>query len=98
MVPMVNTAEEARNIVKWCKFPPMGVRGQGSPFSAFASGLTTPEYVKTANQNILTIVQIETPEAVKNAAEIAAVEGVGEWALALLRSELLPLPHSLKES
>jgi 4-hydroxy-2-oxoheptanedioate aldolase len=78
MVPMVNTAQEARDIVKWCKFPPMGVRGQGSPFSAFASGLTTPEYVQGANKNILTIVQIETPEAVKNAGEIAAVEGVGE--------------------
>ncbi|OXB40162.1 2,4-dihydroxyhept-2-ene-1,7-dioic acid aldolase [Cryptococcus neoformans] len=76
MVPMVNTPEDARNIVKWSKFPPMGVRGQGSSFSAMASGLTTHQYVSLANKTILTIVQIETPEAVSNAEEIASIEGV----------------------
>jgi len=76
MVPMVNTVEDARNVVKWSKFPPMGVRGQGSSFSAMASGVTTEEYVKIANDTLLTIVQIETPEAVSNVEEIAAVPGV----------------------
>lgn len=76
MVPMVNTPEDARNIVKWSKFPPMGVRGQGSSFSAMASGLTTHQYVSLANKTILTIVQIETPEAVSNAEKIASIEGV----------------------
>jgi 4-hydroxy-2-oxoheptanedioate aldolase len=41
-----------------------------------ASGITTSEYVKVANKTILTLVQIETPEAVANADAIAAVEGV----------------------
>jgi 4-hydroxy-2-oxoheptanedioate aldolase len=73
---MVNTAEQAEQIVKWSKFPPMGVRGQGSSFCAMASGVTLAEYVKIANQTILTAVQIETPEACKNADAIAAVPGV----------------------
>jgi 4-hydroxy-2-oxoheptanedioate aldolase len=76
MIPMVNTVSDAENIVKWSKFPPMGVRGQGSSFSAMASGLSLAEYVKTANETLLTIVQIETPEAIRNAEAIAAVPGV----------------------
>lgn len=73
---MVNTAEQAEQIVKWSKFPPMGVRGQGSSFCAMASGISTAEYVKVANQTILTIVQIETPEAIANVDAIAAIPGV----------------------
>lgn len=76
MIPMVNTVSDAENIVKWSKFPPMGVRGQGSSFSAMASGLSLAEYVKVANETLLTIVQIETPEAIRNAEAIAAVPGV----------------------
>lgn len=75
---MVNTAAEAEFIVKASKFPPLGVRGQGSPFSSWASSLATPDYVKAANESLLTIVQIETEEAVKNVDAIAAVPGVGE--------------------
>lgn len=76
MVPMVNTVNDAQNVVRWSKFPPMGVRGQGSSFSAMASGVSTADYVKIANETLLTIVQIETPEAVQNADAIAAVPGV----------------------
>ncbi|ODO01984.1 2,4-dihydroxyhept-2-ene-1,7-dioic acid aldolase [Cryptococcus wingfieldii CBS 7118] len=67
MVPMINTAEEAAEVVKFSKFPPQGLRGQG---------LTLPEYMKSANETILTIVQIETSEGVKNVDAIAAVPGV----------------------
>jgi 4-hydroxy-2-oxoheptanedioate aldolase len=77
MVPMINTASEARAVVQASKFPPMGTRGQGSPFSAMALGLTTPQYLKVANETVLTIVQIETLEGLKNVEEIAQVEGVG---------------------
>jgi 4-hydroxy-2-oxoheptanedioate aldolase len=76
MVPMVNTVQDAENIVRWSKFPPMGVRGQGSSFSSMASGLSLADYVKVANGTLLTIVQIETPEAIRNAEAIAAVPGV----------------------
>lgn len=76
MVPMVNTASIARDIVQWSKFPPMGARGQGSSFSAMASGLSLPEYIRNANRTLITAVQIETPEAVENVDEIAAVEGI----------------------
>jgi 4-hydroxy-2-oxoheptanedioate aldolase len=79
MVPMVNTAEEAKYVVQCAKFPPIGIRGQGSPFASWTNSLSVPEYVKSANANLLTIVQIETVQAVKNVDSIVNVEGVGEF-------------------
>ena len=78
MVPMINTAEEAAAVVTYSKFPPQGLRGQGSAFPAIGHGLTTPDYMKSANQTLLTIVQIETQQGVENVDAIAAVPGVGE--------------------
>lgn len=76
MVPQVNNAEEAQQVVQSSKFPPQGVRGQGSAFPAIAHGLTIPEYMLSANQTILTMVQIETRAGVENVDAIAAVPGV----------------------
>lgn len=77
MVPQINTAEEAASIVRMSKFPPVGTRGQGTPFAAINFGLTIPEYVKQANDSIVIMIQIETPDGLKNVEEIAAVPGVG---------------------
>lgn len=79
MVPTINTAAEARSVVSLAKFPPVGVRGQGSPFACLEHGLATPsEYVAKANDNLLTMVQIETAAGVENVDDICQVEGVGE--------------------
>lgn len=76
---MVNTAEQARSVVKLGKFPPVGVRGQGSPFARMEHGFKSPsEYIAAANKNVITMVQIETAEAVENVDEIVQVDGVGE--------------------
>ncbi|GAB1198529.1 Pyruvate/Phosphoenolpyruvate kinase-like domain-containing protein [Aspergillus pseudonomiae] len=76
MVPQINNAEEAQQIVASSKFPPQGVRGQGSAFPAIGHGLTTPEYMISANETILTMIQIETREGVENVDAICAVPGV----------------------
>lgn len=76
MVPQINNAEEAAQIVQSSKFPPQGVRGQGSAFPAIGHGLTTPEYMKTADQTIVTMIQIETRAGVENVDAICAVPGV----------------------
>lgn len=73
---MINTAAEAQAVVSASKFPPQGLRGQGSFFPAIGHGLTTPEYMASANQTLLTMVQIETRDGVANVEEIAAVDGV----------------------
>ncbi|KAK2612295.1 hypothetical protein QQS21_001721 [Conoideocrella luteorostrata] len=76
MVPQINNAEEAKQIVQSAKFPPQGARGQGSAFPVIGHGLTTPEYMKSANETILTMIQIETRAGVENVDAICAVPGV----------------------
>lgn len=80
MVPLINNAAEAAQVVSFSKFPPMGIRGFGSPFPMGTFGpphtLTSTDYLQQANDSTLIILQIETKEAFKNVREIAAVEGV----------------------
>lgn len=75
MVPMVETAEEAQQIVDAIRYPPEGTRGiAGSRATNY--GLDFEEYVKNANGSITAIAQIETKRALDNVAEIAAVDGI----------------------
>jgi 4-hydroxy-2-oxoheptanedioate aldolase len=75
---MVNTAAEARSVLSFAKFPPIGIRGQGSAFPGFEFGFSTPsEYVANANESVLTMVQIESVQGLQNVEEICQVEGVG---------------------
>ncbi|WRT70967.1 uncharacterized protein IL334_007966 [Kwoniella shivajii] len=76
MVPQINTAAEAELVVKYSKFPPYGLRGQGSPFPGLAHGITIPQYMKSANETLLTCIQIETREGLENVDAICAVDGV----------------------
>ncbi|KAM0721477.1 hypothetical protein Q7P37_002401 [Cladosporium fusiforme] len=76
IVPQINTAEEAESIVSYAKFPPQGLRGQGSAFASIAHNVDTPTYVKTANETLITCLQIETKAGVENVDAICAVPGI----------------------
>ncbi|THH16614.1 hypothetical protein EW146_g4065 [Bondarzewia mesenterica] len=76
IVPMVGTAEKAKEVVADCRFPPVGRRGFGSPICPIIWGVDAMQYFNSANDSILVIVQIETPEGVANAEAIAAVSGI----------------------
>lgn len=75
MIPLVNTAEEARAAVAACRYPPQGGRGFAGDIRASRYG-TTPGYAETAHENLTLMLQIEDPVGVENAAEIAEVDGV----------------------
>ena len=67
VVPLLETAEDAKKLVRSAKFPPVGNRGFGSPFPMERFGnVTMTEYLRQANDSLLTIVQIETKEALEN--------------------------------
>lgn len=70
------TADDARQLVKTAKFPPLGIRGFGSPYAPPVFDVTSTEYLQQANDSLVTIVQIETKEALQNVDEIAKVPGV----------------------
>lgn len=77
MVPMVNTAEEAAEIVRWCKYPPEGVRGAAFGFAHDDYEPGSPlEKMKAANARVLVMPQIETKEGLENVESILAVPGV----------------------
>ena len=76
MVPYVNTAEEAEHAAKCTRFSPGGLRGIAQSTRAAQFALNFTDYYAEADDNVLTVVQIETPEAVSNVDEIAAVDGV----------------------
>ncbi|UTW01896.1 4-hydroxy-2-oxoheptanedioate aldolase [Amphritea atlantica] len=76
LVPMCDTAEQARELVKAVKYPPQGIRGLGSSLARAANWNRIPGYLQKANDEICLIVQAETVTAMANLEEIAAVEGV----------------------
>jgi 2-keto-3-deoxy-L-rhamnonate aldolase RhmA len=76
MVPYVSTPAEARAAVQAMRYPPRGVRGVAKLTRASAFGARFDEYFAHAHEWLVTLVQIETEEAVRNVAEIAAVDGV----------------------
>lgn len=73
IVPMVNTADEARSAVAACRYAPVGARSMGPVGVSARAGR---EYFGTANENVLCIPMIETKQAVQNVDEIAAVPGI----------------------
>lgn len=81
LVPMVSTAADARAAVRAARYPGgdgerEGVRGIGSALARSSRWGRIAGYVQGADAHVSVTVQIETAEAVANAAEIAAVEGV----------------------
>ena len=78
VVPTVDTVQEAIAARDWTYFPPLGKRSQGGGqgFDAAMWGGVPGGYRNTINDNMVLILMIETIEGVKNAHEIAKVEGV----------------------
>lgn len=73
--PLVNSEEEAKQAVKFLKYPPVGVRGV-APRKAADYGLSAAEYIRTANETTILVAQIETREAVEKVDSILSVADV----------------------
>ncbi len=76
LIPMVNTADDAAAAVSAAHYPPRGVRGVGSALARSARWNRIPDYLARASETITVMVQIESAEAVENAAAIVAVDGI----------------------
>ena len=75
MIPMIESAGEARDAVEAMQYPPTGRRGLG-PARAARYGRDLPEYLDRADDELVTICQIESAAGVDNAGAIAETEGV----------------------
>ena len=74
--PFTSTKELAEQAVKSCKYPPLGIRGFGPGMATSRWGMSGPDYVKFANENVLVVTIIEQKQAIENIEEIASVPGV----------------------
>lgn len=75
MAPMVDTVADATAIVEACRYPPAGERGVG-PGRGSQYGVGVSDAVATDDDGFAVVAQIESPTAIENAGEIAAVAGI----------------------
>jgi 4-hydroxy-2-oxoheptanedioate aldolase len=75
MFPFIQTVEQARAAVAYTRYPPQGVRGVAAMHRGSRYGHAT-DYLRTANDGIAVVIQLETPEAIEQLEAIAAVPGV----------------------
>jgi len=76
LVPMVESAAQARELVSAMRYPPQGIRGVGSALARASRWNSIPGYLDLADEQMCLLVQIENLEGLANLDEIAAVEGV----------------------
>ena len=74
LVPMVDTAQQAAQLVRAMRYPPDGIRGMGGARASRWGRY--PNYANEANAQACLLVQAETREALANLEAIAATEGV----------------------
>src|SRR5216684_2424315 len=72
--PMINTKQEAENLVAYSKYPPRGTRSNGPIRSGMYGSAGT--YQQTANDEIVLLPMMETKTAVENMESILDVEGI----------------------
>ena len=76
VVPMVDTVEEAQIAIRAAKYPPTGNRSLGGGMHSMNFDATSTEYFQRANDEILVVLQTESPTGVANAKEIYSLPGV----------------------
>ncbi len=76
LVPMVESAAQARELVRATRYPPHGIRGVGSGLARSSRWGANPRYLHEADEGICLLVQVETAAALAQIDQIAAVDGV----------------------
>ena len=76
VLPHVDTADQAREALSHCLYPPIGVRSVGPNAAANQWQVSGPEYLKQANENLLIVVQIEHVDALAEIDSICAIDRV----------------------
>ena len=72
LVPMVESADEARAMVSACRYPPTGVRGVGYAVTRAGKFGTIPDYGTTANDQTCVLLQVENRKGIAALDEIFA--------------------------
>ena len=76
LIPMVDTAEQARRLVAATRYPPGGIRGVGSAVGRASRWSQRGDYLDVADHEVCLLVQAETVTALENLEAICAVDGI----------------------
>jgi len=76
LVPMVETAKQAQDLVRAVRYPPNGVRGVGAALARASAFNRIGDYLHTADAEICLLLQVESRAGVAAIEEIAALDGV----------------------
>lgn len=76
LIPMVESADEARDLVRAVRYPPAGIRGSGAALARASRFAAIPDYITTADAQICLLVQVESRAGLAALDDVLAVEGV----------------------
>jgi 4-hydroxy-2-oxoheptanedioate aldolase len=77
LVPQIQTREDVENVVKWCRYQPLGERGMAlSRQHTFFQGGNTVETMSQLNEEILIALQIEHRDAIEALPELLSIPGI----------------------
>jgi 4-hydroxy-2-oxoheptanedioate aldolase len=76
IIPMIETAEQARQMVAATRYPPRGVRGVGSALARASRWNQIDDYLRRSDAEICVLVQVESVQGMTQLEAIAAVDGV----------------------
>ncbi|MES2816167.1 MAG: HpcH/HpaI aldolase/citrate lyase family protein [Pseudomonadota bacterium] len=76
LIPMIESADQARRALAATRYPPDGIRGVGSSGARASRFSAVPDYLTTANDQICLILQVENRAGLTALAEILAIPGI----------------------
>jgi 4-hydroxy-2-oxoheptanedioate aldolase len=76
LVPMVDSADQARELVRAMRYPPHGIRGVGAAVARASAFNAIEDYADTAEEGLCLLVQAETRAAIADLDNILKVDGV----------------------
>ncbi|AKH42892.1 4-hydroxy-2-oxoheptanedioate aldolase [Altererythrobacter atlanticus] len=76
LIPMIDTAEGAAEMVRATRYPPFGIRGVGAAIGRASRWDRTADYLHRAQEDICLLLQVESQAALENLEAIAETDGV----------------------
>jgi 4-hydroxy-2-oxoheptanedioate aldolase len=73
LIPMIESAEQAKNCLRACFYPPHGFRGVGSSIARASQFSAIPDYLETANEQICIMLQVESRKGIEALDDILAL-------------------------
>lgn len=76
LIPMIETRQQAENVVSAVRYPPRGIRGVGTALARASRWNLVEDYLAIADDEICLLIQVESQRALDNLSDILSVDGI----------------------